>query len=118
MKVLKMLIPISDLSKIPDSAGIYFICKDDEILYIGKSERLYRRITLNAPRLLLFKAFDANFIRLLLCNTEKSFSSYHKTEAKLIKQFKPILNIRGKAENQTKEERKIKRQEYRKNKKL
>ena len=69
--------------------GVYFLFDQDSLIYIGKSENVFRRLNDHVRN----KFFDNySFIK---CNTEKDASSLEK---EMIIKYKPALNIQHKKE--------------------
>jgi predicted GIY-YIG superfamily endonuclease len=68
---------------LPETSGIYFLIKDNVIVYVGQSKNVHRRLQEH----LSSKAFDR--INIIEC----SINDLNRLETLYIKKLKPILNI-------------------------
>jgi excinuclease UvrABC nuclease subunit len=73
---------IKDIDRLPKTGGVYFLCNASEIIYIGCTSSLKKRIQSH----LKTKTFNRVFY---LCCGRKQFT----TERHFIYQFNPTLNI-------------------------
>ena len=71
------------------TCGVYFLIKDERIVYVGKSSDVYKRIGQHVKT----KEFDRITV------VECSETDVSRLEAMYIDKFKPILNIYGKSGN-------------------
>jgi len=74
---------ISDVVEYEQRCGVYFLAKDNAIVYIGKSIDLHRRIAQHISKIRFDKAF--------YCETGNEFMAA-VLEEELIRTFKPQLN--------------------------
>lgn len=74
---------VSDLSDNLPLLGVYFLFKDDELIYIGRSTRLFKRIKSHISQK------DFNYFSFVKCDT---FYNADYMERTLINKYKPKLN--------------------------
>lgn len=70
---------------IPDTSGVYFLIKDEAVVYVGKSTNVHRRIQDHLKQ----KCFDR--INVIECPEAHLL----RLEAHYIRSFQPILNVAG-----------------------
>jgi excinuclease UvrABC nuclease subunit len=76
---------LSDATDIPTVCGIYFLIKNNEIVYIGQSINIHHRITNHCRD----KDFDK--VSIIECNK----ASLDDLEKEYINKFQPIINLEG-----------------------
>jgi hypothetical protein len=82
-------VSVTNLSSLPTCEAIYFVFNDKELLYIGQSSNLARRLKAHHRRY----EFIANKAR--LCWFSSEGSPRLEIESELIKYFKPPINNTG-----------------------
>jgi len=75
-----------ELKLLPEVKGIYFIVEDNDILYVGMSRNIKKRLMTHTRRSFIHKKNKSSVVHYLLVEDDKE---RQKLEYNLIKTFKP-----------------------------